>query len=348
MSNYAFIGPAWSSDTVTWYYTGDQKYAAGIAQAFERWDQVLDLDFNQASSAGAADITVDFGYLDGASNTLAEAWSYWSGSNYTGAAITFDTAETWTWSQAAGSYVLPGGATFYAVALHEIGHSLGLDHPTNSATIMYAYASGGVTDLTSWDIAGGQQLYGAETGGSSNFTEADDVVTLTTADGAPVYALGGNDRITGTATGDSIYGNGGNDTINSGQGADQLIGGSGTDVLRGGAGFDRLWGGAGSDYFDFNVRTESSTTLASTDVIKDFDAYDFIDLSTIDSNTKQAGNQNFKFIGSQAFHKIAGELHFVRGADHVLVQGDVNGDGHADFQIKVDGLTTIARYDFVL
>jgi Ca2+-binding RTX toxin-like protein len=350
MSNYEFIGPSWAGATVSWYYSGNASFSAEIARAFARWDAVIDLDFVRASSASAADITLSFGAIDGASNTLAEAYSVWSGSYFTGdSSITFDSAEAWSYSAAAGGYALDGDETFLAVALHEIGHTLGLDHSTNSATLMYAYASAAVTDLTYWDIYAARLLYGAESSGTSSlFTDGDDVITLTATSGAPEYALGGNDTVTGTTAIDWIYGDAGADRLFGLQGADQLTGGDGYDVLTGGTGADQLTGGAGTDYFDFNVYSETGKTLTTSDVIKDFDALDYIDLSTIDANTRLAGDQKFAFYGRQGFHKIAGELHYVKAAGYLLVQGDLNGDGRADFQIKVDGLGYIGKSDFVL
>jgi hypothetical protein len=72
-----------------------------------------------------------------------------------------------------------------------------------------------------------------------------------------------------------------------------------------------------------------------------------------DADSTQGGNQNFRFIGAQAFHHKAGELHFVRhGTSFVTVESDVNGDGRADFQIEVHNLTNnlhgLAKGDFIL
>jgi hypothetical protein len=41
-------------------------------------------------------------------------------------------------------------------------------------------------------------------------------------------------------------------------------------------------------------------------------------------------------------------LHYVKKAGYLLVEGDVDGDGRADFQIKLDGLTSINKYDLDL
>ena len=58
------------------------------------------------------------------------------------------------------------------------------------------------------------------------------------------------------------------------------------------------------------------------------------------------GNQAFTFIGTQAFHNVKGELHFPSA--YGVVQGDTNGDGVADFAIKVAGISSLVAADFVL
>jgi len=70
-------------------------------------------------------------------------------------------------------------------------------------------------------------------------------------------------------------------------------------------------------------------------VITDFhrSEIDVIDLSTIDADTTWSGNQSFTYIGGNAFSGEAGELNFRSG----IISGDVNGDGYADFQIRVNG-----------
>jgi len=61
-----------------------------------------------------------------------------------------------------------------------------------------------------------------------------------------------------------------------------------------------------------------------------------------------AGNQAFKFIGKQDFHHHKGELHYFKQGSHITVEGDTNGDGHADFQIQVNGVGKLGAGDFIL
>jgi hypothetical protein len=108
-------------------------------------------------------------------------------------------------------------------------------------------------------------------------------------------------------------------------------------VLIGGFGRDTLKGDLGRDTFDFNTLTESPRGSGRDTVYFDGSQGDRIDLSSIDADTAgTAGIQKFKFIGSQGFHSIDGELRFSRG----LLQGDINGDKIADIEIRVVGLLT--------
>ena len=142
--------------------------------------------------------------------------------------------------------------------------------------------------------------------------------------------MGGNDR---------IYGNGGNDYLDGGSGNDVIVGGQGNDMIIGGTGRDNLYGQGGSDRFDFNVRENG-------DVVRDFDRLDYIDVSTIDANSRVAGNQSFAFIGDRAFTGRAGQLSYDDEAG--MVRYDVNGDRVADGSIHVANEYDLASYDFIL
>ncbi|MGV3550613.1 cadherin domain-containing protein [Rhizobium sp.] len=138
----------------------------------------------------------------------------------------------------------------------------------------------------------------------------------------------GNDKYTGTIFDDGISG---------GKGKDVLRGGAGNDTIDGGAGFDKLYGGAGADTFVFE-KGDTSNKRSQADTIYDFKTSqgDTIDLSGWDANSKKSGNQDFKFIGNDAFNGKAGELHFVKGKSDTWIEGDTNGDKKADFVIHLD------------
>lgn len=93
-----------------------------ITSAFNAWSAVTDLTFTQVYHSNA-DITIRFGSYDGKDEGLAYANKY---------LIHFDEDENW--STKTDSDVI----NLYAVAVHEIGHTLGLDHSLSVQAIMFA------------------------------------------------------------------------------------------------------------------------------------------------------------------------------------------------------------------
>ena len=194
-------------------------------------------------------------------------------------------------------------------------------------------ASGGGTDLVQSSVS---------------FTLGLNVEKLTLTGTA---AIGGK----GNTLANTITGNAAKNTLNGLSGNDTMNGGSGNDLIIGGTGRDFMYGGAGNDIFDFNLLSDSGKTATTRDVIRDFAVkFDDINLATIDASTKSAGNQAFKFISTQSFHKVAGELRYQKydysgtASDKTIISGDVNGDGTADFSIELTGLKGLTSADFIL
>lgn len=192
---------------------------------------------------------------------------------------------------------------------------------------------------------------------NSTTRDYDNVVlrasTYDTAAGSFTFGRG-NDYLNGTSAADIMVGGINSDTLNGGSGNDYLSAGSGQDVLRGGAGVDYLRGGTYRDLFDFNSITETGRSYSTRDQILDFqrgvyvNSGDDIDLSSIDARASSSRNDAFTFIGAQGFHRVQGELHYVDYGAHVIVEGDVNGDGRADFSIVVRNVPALGTYDFIL
>lgn len=70
--------------------------------------------------------------------------------------VHFNTAYTWVDNPNASS----SQYDFYTVALHEIGHALGLGHSDVTTSVMYSCYGGGRRTLHADDIAGMQTIYG--------------------------------------------------------------------------------------------------------------------------------------------------------------------------------------------
>lgn len=140
-------------------------------------------------------------------------------------------------------------------------------------------------------------------------------------------------------------------TVKSGHGTfyirnfENAVGGSGKDVLVASVEANILKGNGGADMFVFET-----AKAAAGDTILDFrqSQKDKIDLGAIDASTKSAGDQDFIFIGTQSFHKKAGELRFEKKSGDTIVHGDVNGDGKADFSIVIDASINLKASDFIL
>jgi predicted Zn-dependent protease len=179
LPNYVLEQAHWApGSTVTWYYSGTssavfaQQLASGYAApdlfpaeiraAFSRWDDFGGIRFQEVSSAAAANVVIGWSNIDGPYNVLAQAsYSYWTTTHLFAPPvyITFDSSESY--NPSSGSERLSSGTgTFYAIALHEIGHAIGIDHYSGGQAIMNPYISS-LNDLTASDIAAVQALYGA-------------------------------------------------------------------------------------------------------------------------------------------------------------------------------------------
>ena len=198
-------------------------------------------------------------------------------------------------------------------------------------------------------IGNGNELDNRLVGGAGNDTLhgllGNDLIQGGAGDDA-LYGDGGNDDLRGEAGADQLWGGDGNDILAGGDGADTLNGGAGDDIIEGGAGNDRMWGGPGNDLFRFR-----DDVVAAHDIDQIFDflrGADLIDLRAIDAKSTTATNDAFTYIGGQAFHHLAGELQVKAQGDGMIVSGDVNGDGVADFSIIVHGLTSMSASDFIL
>lgn len=158
------------------------------------------------------------------------------------------------------------------------------------------------------------------------------------------------DTLTGNTGVNRLIGMDGNDRLVGMSGDDRLEGGSGNDHLVGGAGRDVLIGGDGADLFIFGPGHLAGTTAATADLIIDFNAGqgDRLHLRGIDANAGTAADDAFTFIGTAAFSGTAGELRYGVGPNRVMVFGDTNGDGVADFAIRLDGVQALLESDFFL
>jgi len=159
----------------------------------------------------------------------------------------------------------------YYAALHELGHSLGLEHPFDASdgdvyqsnqselsaypeqTVM-AYRSplgGGdwPAAFSDSDVEALITIWGPE---SQSLTTQNDVFQGTIYS-EKVNGGRGQDRISGGGGNDRLYGGKDDDLINGNQGDDQIFGNLGDDQLYGGRGDDLINGNQGDDQIFGNL-----------------------------------------------------------------------------------------------
>ena len=127
---------------------------------------------------------------------------------------------------------------------------------------------------------------------------------------------------------------------------DALSGAKGDDRLAGGLGIDTLWGGDGNDTFIFAATAESGPTVATADVILDFNGTDLIDLTAI--NVPNGQNNAFLF-GGENVSVVANSVTWYEDGGNTIVQLDNTNDTTADATIILKGTNhNLAAGDFLL
>ena len=151
------------------------------------------------------------------------------------------------------------------------------------------------------------------------------------------YEDAGTDSVTLV---ENVIGSSEDDTIWGNSVQNVLDGGDGNDEIRGGGGLDTVTGGEGADRFVFD---DGDAPLAFTgldgirhsDLITDFgNGADRIDLSRIDANPTQKGDQAFSLV--EEFSGRTGQLRAIQIDDlEWRILGDTNGDRVPDLMIDV-------------
>ncbi|KAG6382932.1 hypothetical protein SASPL_157342 [Salvia splendens] len=150
--------PRWPKTHLTYRFVSNFPTNAipPVARAFQKWDAATHFSFSQVPSDQISDLEIGFfrgnhgdGYpFDGRGGTLAHAFGPTNGRFH------YDADERWSVGPVAGAFDLE------TVALHEIGHLLGLGHSSVNAAIMFSgIGSGQVKNSHSDDIQGIRALY---------------------------------------------------------------------------------------------------------------------------------------------------------------------------------------------
>ena len=203
-SEFVAEGRKWggaSGNTVTYSFMGDGKslsregtgtsvalsslpgfqacFITEIQNAFAAWQAAANIRFVQVNDSGSAfdaadasgDIRIGAHAFDGAAGVLAHA--YYPPPNGVSAAgdVHFDRAESWTCNNQ--------GVDIGVVALHEIGHALGLAHEgTPVVAVMDPFYNSSLLELQTDDIHGAVAIYGMNQLAAPSNDDFDGATTI--------------------------------------------------------------------------------------------------------------------------------------------------------------------------
>ena len=164
-SSLGWDGPGLGSADLTYHigdapaYLNQQEVEAAIETALDSWSEVVDINFTQTNRPGLRD-SIDFSFvnIDGRGSTLAQAY-FPDDVNPARIAgdIQFDTSDPWEIGNSLGRSAFD----LVSVAVHEVGHALGLDHIHESESILAPSISPNAefTGLSTHDVEAIQNLY---------------------------------------------------------------------------------------------------------------------------------------------------------------------------------------------
>lgn len=338
----------------------DVYYSSSSVQTF---NTIQREQFRKATKVYEQNAGITF--VEVASSTVAMVNVYGvSGSGYGGWS---SIAQSYLTSTGSGEYVIDTGsggnltsADWFEIVLHELGHSLGLQHPfegnirldtaldnTANTVMSYTNSPGANTTLGYLDKAAIQYLYGASVDTSDwEMTARSDGVTIKgSARGEVIYGAIGKNRILGLQGDDTIYGReyqdylhgkAGNDSLYGAVGDDQLRGGVGLDSLWGGAGADKLYGGAGNDTLEGEAGNDRLVGKKGDDILRGGDGDDFL-FGGVGNDTLYGGTGNDTLYGGEGNDTLYGDA----GSDTFIFRSfDAGGsDQIRDFERGVDTLT---------
>lgn len=172
---YVTATKKWSKSAISFAFRGtvSAERKNTIEQALRLWESVIPLNFSLTGDPANADIVISFergdhgdgivfdGAADPDGNLLAHGFFPPPTRGELAGDLHFDFDEQWT-NELRDNNDQP--IDLFTVALHELGHCLGLRHSTVPESIMYPEYKSSKRELDQDDIDGIQSVYGARSG----------------------------------------------------------------------------------------------------------------------------------------------------------------------------------------
>ena len=181
---YVFLSSHWANApgrTITWSNATlrlertrgwiqealNESQLALVREAFAMWAAVANVKFREIADGERSEIRLGLSRIDGTGGIGGQAQSRTAGGYRVGANIRYDSANYPRSSSVSRE-------RFLRVALHEIGHALGLGHSPVTTSIMYAFGNS-TTTLQEDDIAGVRAIFGPSQGPLPRWSSSETV-----------------------------------------------------------------------------------------------------------------------------------------------------------------------------
>ena len=330
-----------------------QAFSAGEATsaraALAEWGDASGLIFIEVA-AGHGDVNfqkLDFsgtGY-DGNGGIAYRPFGDWSGFSYPYFSDDLDSAGD--------VFMNSDFAVNYGTLLHEIGHAIGLKHPTEAWTqyaanpeVVHAVWSvdnpaltimspaSTLQTLSAIDLQAIQSIYGTQANDGTQVASWSwnaGTQTLTQTGFATADAIRGSsvkDVINGANGDDLLFGLADNDRLNGGNGNDSMFGGVGNDTMVGGAGDDVYFVAEAGDRTTeaLNAGYDTVYSTLSRTLSVNVERLYLLGNAALTGTGNTLDNQIYAGFGAARLNGLDGDDYLVGGVGKDMITGGTGGD----------------------